>query len=41
VDPHVWLRGLVQRTEVHHFEIAQPSLHDIFIEIARPPEPDV
>ncbi len=33
-DPQVFLRKLVQRTEVHHFEIAKPSLHDIFVRIS-------
>ncbi len=36
VDPQAWLRELVTRREVQHFEIARPSLHDIFVEIARP-----
>jgi hypothetical protein len=25
---------------VHHFELAHPSLHDIFVRIARPEEAD-
>lgn len=36
MEPQAWLRELVTRAEVEHFEIARPSLHDIFVEIARP-----
>jgi ABC-2 type transport system ATP-binding protein len=36
VDPQAWLRELVTRADVQHFEIARPSLHDIFLDIARP-----
>jgi len=36
MDPQAWLRELVARTDVQHFEIARPSLHDIFVDIARP-----
>jgi ABC-2 type transport system ATP-binding protein len=35
-DPHAFLRRLVDATEVRHFEIAKPSLADIFVRIARP-----
>jgi ABC-2 type transport system ATP-binding protein len=35
-DPQVFLQQLVTRTAVRHFEIARPSLHDIFVRIARP-----
>jgi ABC-2 type transport system ATP-binding protein len=35
-DPQAILRELVLRTAVEHFEIAKPSLHDIFVRIARP-----
>jgi ABC-2 type transport system ATP-binding protein len=43
-DPQDLLRALASRTEVRHFEIARPSLHDIFVRIAAPelnqvPEP--
>ncbi len=41
VDPQVFLARLVARTSVQRFEITRPSLHDIFVEIARPgPEED-
>jgi ABC-2 type transport system ATP-binding protein len=35
-DPQAFLQRLVTRTAVHHFEITRPSLHDIFVRIARP-----
>lgn len=35
-DPQAFLQSLVQRTRVHQFEVATPSLHDIFIRIAKP-----
>jgi ABC-2 type transport system ATP-binding protein len=35
-DPQAFLQRLVTRTAVHHFEMARPSLHDIFVRIARP-----
>lgn len=35
-DPQEFLRALMARTEVHHFEITRPSLHDIFVRIADP-----
>ena len=35
-DPQRFLRDLAARTAVSHFEIARPSLHDIFVRIARP-----
>lgn len=35
-DPQALLRMLLERGPVHHFEIAKPSLHDIFVRIARP-----
>jgi len=41
IDPQAFLSKLVTRTAVHRFEITRPSLHDIFVEIARPtPEED-
>lgn len=35
-DPQAILRALVERTAVDHFEITQPSLHEIFVRIAGP-----
>jgi ABC-2 type transport system ATP-binding protein len=35
-DPQAFLRLLVARTAVQQFEIVRPSLHDIFVRIARP-----
>lgn len=35
-DPQVLLAALMQRGRVRHFEIGKPSLHDIFVRIARP-----
>lgn len=41
IDPQVFLSRLAARTAVQRFEITRPSLHDIFVEIARPePEDD-
>ena len=40
-DPQAFLQALVQRTSVQHFEITKPSLHDIFIRIARPTSDDL
>jgi ABC-2 type transport system ATP-binding protein len=37
-DPQQFLRELTARTDVYHFEVTRPSLHDIFVRIARPPE---
>ena len=37
-DPQRFLQALTARTAVHHFEITRPSLHDIFVRIARPAE---
>ena len=37
-DPQQFLHALTSRTRVDHFEIARPSLHDIFVRIARPAE---
>ena len=35
-EPQRFLHDLAARTTVYHFEIARPSLHDIFVRIARP-----
>lgn len=35
-DPQTFLRELVARTSVQQFDITKPSLHDIFIRIAKP-----
>lgn len=35
-DPQALLRDLASRTTVRHFEVTKPSLHDIFIRIAKP-----
>ena len=34
-------RSLVLQTTVQHFEIAKPSLHDLFVRIAKPTEEDL
>jgi hypothetical protein len=31
-----FLARLVARTPVYHFEITRPSLHDVFVRIAKP-----
>src|SRR5205823_323234 len=37
-DPQQVLAALVQRGPVRHFELTRPTLHDIFVRIARPAE---
>jgi ABC-2 type transport system ATP-binding protein len=37
-EPQEFLQQLTARTAVYHFEITRPSLHDIFVRIARPTE---
>ena len=37
-EPQAFLRQLAARTDVYHFEVTRPSLHDIFVRIARPPQ---
>ncbi len=37
-DPQRFLLTVAARTRVTHFEITRPSLHDIFVRIARPSE---
>jgi ABC-2 type transport system ATP-binding protein len=39
-DPQRFLQQLAARGAVHHFEITRPSLHDIFVRIARPSAED-
>ena len=38
-DPQDLLRSLVDRTRISRFEIARPSLHDVFVRIAAPADP--
>lgn len=40
-DPQDLLAALSARTRISHFEIARPSLHDIFVRIASPDEAPV
>jgi ABC-2 type transport system ATP-binding protein len=40
-DPQTFLRALVQHTDVRQFEITKPSLHDVFVRIARPTAEDL
>jgi ABC-2 type transport system ATP-binding protein len=40
-DPQTILRVLVERTKVWSFEVARPSLHDIFVRIAGVPNKEV
>lgn len=40
-DPQAFLHQLVQKAAVQHFEITRPSLHDIFVRIARPADTDL
>ncbi|MFI5460257.1 MAG: ABC transporter ATP-binding protein [Isosphaerales bacterium] len=35
-DPQTLLEALMARTRIQHFEVARPSLHDIFVRIAAP-----
>jgi ABC-2 type transport system ATP-binding protein len=35
-DPQRFLQQLLPRTAVYHFEVTRPSLHDIFVRIAKP-----
>jgi ABC-2 type transport system ATP-binding protein len=35
-DPQALLEALMARTRIRHFEVARPSLHDIFVRIAAP-----
>ncbi len=40
-DAQAFLQQLVQKTTVQQFEIRRPSLHDIFVRIARPTEDEL
>ncbi|MEO7156124.1 MAG: ATP-binding cassette domain-containing protein [Vicinamibacterales bacterium] len=40
-DPQAFLVKLAAKTAVYHFEIKKPSLHDIFVRIARPTADDL
>jgi ABC-2 type transport system ATP-binding protein len=40
-DAQSFLRSLSQKTPVFHFELKKPSLHDIFVRIARPTADDM
>lgn len=40
-DPQQLLRALIARTAVLQFEITKPSLHDIFVRIARPTDDEL
>jgi len=40
-DPQAFLRALVQQITVLQFEITKPSLHDLFVRIARPTAEDL
>ena len=40
-DPQALLASLINRTRVHHFEVTRPSLHDIFVRIARPTQAEL
>jgi len=40
-DPQAILQAIAGRGRVAHFEVAQPSLHDIFVRIARPAPEEV
>jgi ABC-2 type transport system ATP-binding protein len=35
-DPQAVLKAMLTRVRVLHFEVTRPSLHDIFVRIARP-----
>jgi ABC-2 type transport system ATP-binding protein len=39
--PAAFLRDLTGRTDVYHFEVRRPSLHDIFVRIAKPTDAEM
>ncbi len=39
-DPQAILQSLAARARIRHFELARPSLHDVFVRIARPANHD-
>ena len=41
IDPQEFLRTLTTVATVQHFELKKPSLHDIFVDIARPSAEDM
>ena len=40
-DAQAFLQRLVQKATVQQFEITKPSLHDIFVRIAKPTDEDL
>ena len=40
-DPQQLVQTIMARTRVHSFEVARPSLHDIFVRIAGPEAKEV
>jgi len=40
-DPQAFLRAIAPTVDVYQFEITKPSLHDIFVRIARPTDEDL
>jgi ABC-2 type transport system ATP-binding protein len=40
-DPQAMLRAALEIGPVHHFEVTQPTLHDIFVRIAAPSNPSL
>jgi ABC-2 type transport system ATP-binding protein len=40
-DPQVMLAALLARARVQYFEVTRPSLHDIFVRIARPTQAEL
>jgi len=40
-DPQAFLGRIAQKTMVYHFEVTRPSLHDIFVRIAKPQEQEL